>query len=88
MRREFSSKTKKIIAERSGYQCSYPGCKCGTIGPASDNNKSVNVGEACHICAASKGGPRYDPNMTTKQCVSPEMVYGCVELMQQRLIEM
>ena len=72
MRKEFNSTTKQIIAQRAGYQCSYPGCTCGTIGPASDTKKAVNVGEACHICAASAGGPRYDPNMTEEQCVSPE----------------
>lgn len=72
MRKEFSSSTKQVIAQRAGYHCSFPGCTCGTIGPASDSKKAVNVGEACHICAASPGGPRYDPNMTDEQCVSPE----------------
>ena len=50
----FTSATKTIIAQRAGYRCSYPGCNCGTIGPSSDPQKSISVGEACHICAASR----------------------------------
>ena len=64
---EFSESVKRIIAQRAGYRCSYPGCTCGTIGPAEDSQKSVNVGEACHICAASPRGARYDSNMSTEE---------------------
>ena len=71
-RDDFSSTVKLIIAQRAGYRCSYPDCSCGTIGPAVDSQKAVNVGEACHICAASPGGPRYDPNMTSEQRMSAD----------------
>ena len=69
-RENFSLSTRRIIAQRAGYLCSYPGCTCGTVGPAEDSNKSINVGEACHICAASPQGPRYDPKMTKEERVS------------------
>ena len=68
----FNANVRQKIAQRAGYHCSYPGCTCGTIGPATDSQKVVNVGEACHICAASPGGPRYDPNMTNAQRMSVE----------------
>lgn len=71
-RDEFSTSVKRIIAQRAGYHCSYPGCTCETIGPAVDPQKAVNVGEACHICAASPKGPRYDPAMTLEQRISAE----------------
>ena len=63
-RDDFTPATVRNIAMRAGYRCSYPGCGSGTVGPAEDPEGTVNVGEACHICAASPGGPRYDASMT------------------------
>jgi hypothetical protein len=34
-----------------------------TSGPAQDEDKSINVGVAAHITAASPGGPRYDASL-------------------------
>lgn len=65
MRDEFNQKTKQRLAERVGYHCSK--CGCLTSGPGTDENDSVNIGEAAHICAASEGGPRYDPNMSSEE---------------------
>ncbi len=58
---------KKIFA-LSGNVCAFPNC----------NNKLINdedgtedyVGEICHIEAVSKGGPRYNPNMTDEERAS------------------
>lgn len=72
LRDGFSSSSIRVIAQRAGYKCSYPGCQCGTIGPAISPLESVNVGEACHICAASPGGPRFDSTMTPEQRMSVE----------------
>lgn len=67
-RDDFSQKTKEALAKRVSYRCSNPKCRRNTIGPSEDcNNKSVNLGEAAHICAASPGGMRYDKTMTSKQ---------------------
>lgn len=56
------------MAERVAWRCSFPGCGVITIGPKmGDNTKSLNLGEAAHIHAASPNGPRYDENMTREE---------------------
>lgn len=66
-RDEFTSATRKALAERVAWRCSCPGCGQLTVGPSHENEKkTTNVGEAAHITAASKGGPRYDPNLTSE----------------------
>lgn len=62
---DFTSSTKRIIAERSGFICAYPGCFAPTHGPSEDGT-SVNIGEAAHITAASPDGPRYDKSLTSE----------------------
>ena len=53
------------MAERVAWRCSFPGCGVITIGPKmGDDEKSLNLGEAAHIHAASSKGPRFDSNMT------------------------
>lgn len=70
-RDDFSLTTKKILRDRAGNRCSNPHCNRLTSGPASDNLRAINVGTASHICAAAKGGPRYDENMTSDERKSP-----------------
>lgn len=63
-RDDFTQKTVLEIAKRAGWLCSFPGCRRSTVGAtADDNNKAINVGTASHICAAARGGPRYDEKM-------------------------
>jgi hypothetical protein len=64
MRDNFSSKTKRTLADRVAWKCSFSGCSQVTIGPNVAQDKSTNLGEAAHIFAASEDGPRYNPNMT------------------------
>jgi len=64
MRDNFSPKTKRTLADRVAWKCSFPGCSQITIGPNANQDKSTNLGEAAHIFAASKDGPRYNPAMT------------------------
>lgn len=69
-RDNFSKPTKRALAERAGFRCSYPGCSAATIGPSDESEKSTSsTGEAAHIAAASagQGARRYDPNMTPGQ---------------------
>jgi len=66
-RDEFTPRTKQKLAERVGYRCSNTECGKNTIGPHSSNDRSVSIGKACHITAASPGGPRYDETMTPEQ---------------------
>lgn len=59
---------EKQLALRSGNVCAYPGCGVPLILQAehlSDRDKIV--GKVAHICAASEGGPRYDPSMTKEE---------------------
>lgn len=71
-RDDFKEPTKRLIAERAGYVCAFPNCLAPTYGPALDDSRSVNVGVAAHIAAASEGGPRYDATLTAEQRASAD----------------
>lgn len=64
-RDDFSPATKRTLADRVGWICSYPNCGQSTLGPNSQSEEDkINNGIAAHICAAAPGGPRYDASMT------------------------
>ncbi|QOI56239.1 hypothetical protein [Rouxiella badensis] len=64
-RDDFSPATKRSLADRVGWICSYPNCGQSTLGPDSQSEEDkINNGIAAHICAAAPGGPRYDASMT------------------------
>jgi hypothetical protein len=67
MRDDFTEAVKDSVASRVGFKCSNPDCRAPTAGPQTDSSKSLNLGVAAHITAASPGGPRYDPNLTPEQ---------------------
>lgn len=67
MRDNFSARTIRTLAHRVGYLCSKPDCRRPTAGPAQDEEKTVNLGKAAHITAASPGGPRYDASLTSEE---------------------
>ena len=67
MRDEFNEDVKRTVAERARYLCSRPSCRAFTSGPRMDSTKSLNVGVAAHITAASPGGPRYDAALTPEE---------------------
>lgn len=71
-RDDFTAKTISILRERVAYKCSSPDCRIVTSGPSTDKDKVNRIGEAAHICAAAKGGPRYDKKMTSDQRKSIE----------------
>jgi len=64
---DFSQATKIQLAARVNYKCSNPDCKAPTSGPHTEATKSVNLGKAAHITAASPNGPRYNKNLTSDQ---------------------
>lgn len=66
-RDDFNERTKQILAKRVAYRCSNPDCRKPTIGPNTDKLQTTSIGIAAHICAASKGGPRYDNDMSQEQ---------------------
>lgn len=63
-RHNFTSDTIRKLCDRVGSVCSNPDCRAPTKGPHSDGEKAISVGMACHVHAASRGGPRYDPEQT------------------------
>ena len=71
-RDDFSVRIKDTLARRVGMQCSNPYCRRTTSGPQSDPNKSVNIGVAAHITAASARGPRYVPTLSKRERSSIE----------------
>lgn len=70
MRDDFTKSTKEKLAKRVGYHCS----NCGklTSGPGEASDGVSMIGVAAHICAASKGGPRYEDSMTPSERSSIE----------------
>lgn len=72
MRDDFTLAVKQEIAAQAGHACSRPDCSAATSGPRVDPTRSVNVGVAAHIHAASPGGPRYLASMTTAERSSAE----------------
>lgn len=66
MRDDFTQSTKEKLAHRAGYKCSKADCAIPTRG-ADSHDGTINLGEAAHITAASPGGPRYDPRLTSEQ---------------------
>lgn len=56
MRKDFKPSDKVVLAQRSGYICSYPTCESLTIAPNQESeSKTSSIGMACHIYAASEG---------------------------------
>ncbi|WP_423840995.1 hypothetical protein ONE56_15445 [Vibrio mytili] len=63
-------KTKKALASRAGFRCSFPGCDAVTVGPSEESDTAIsNVGVACHITAAADGpgARRFDPDLSPEQ---------------------
>ena len=71
-RDDFPQRVKETLAKRVGMRCSNPFCRQLTSGPHEEPEKSVNVGVAAHIKAASENGPRFDPLQTSKERSSIE----------------
>lgn len=55
---EFPVRVKRLLAERSGYRCSFPGCGKLTVGPGHTSDESASIGVAAHIFSAATRGPR------------------------------
>lgn len=63
-RDNFTEATKINLYSRVRGYCSNPNCRKPTIGAHStDESKTLKIGKAAHITAASEGGPRYNPSL-------------------------
>lgn len=73
MRDDFPEATKKALALRAGYHCSFTGCGRLTAGPSDEGPMAVaSIGVAAHISAASPGGRRFLSEMSTAERQSIE----------------
>src|SRR4051812_46714820 len=74
-RDDFSDSTKRTLAARAGFCCSYPTCGRPTVGPSDEGVAAVSsIGMACHIVAAA-GGPqarRVVPTLTPGERASAD----------------
>lgn len=61
---KFKKSTIEIISKRAANTCSNPECKAITSGPASEEERSVTVGEAAHVYGARPSSARHDPDMS------------------------
>jgi hypothetical protein len=71
-RREFTARTRQLIAERAGHQCSFPTCNRRTIGAGHALDQVSRTGKAAHIFAAAPGGPRGQGGLTPDELGQPE----------------
>lgn len=63
---DFNENTKTKLKGRVANRCSNPTCRVITSGPAGEDRVN-NTGIAAHITAASPGGPRYNPHLTSAE---------------------
>lgn len=61
---DFSKPTIETLGRRARFQCSNPDCGLNTVGPNSEPDKAITIGEASHICGAKVGSARYDTLMS------------------------
>jgi hypothetical protein len=67
------------VISRSGNRCAYPSCGLELVlDEQHPGDTAKPVGKVAHICAASPGGPRYDPTMTPAERGSAtNLMYLC-----------
>jgi tRNA(Arg) A34 adenosine deaminase TadA len=66
-RRDFSTVIKRHLEMRAAYFCSNSPLPQAYGRPRLDGLRGLRTGHAAHICAASKGGPRYDPSQSEEE---------------------
>lgn len=72
-RDDFDKSVIEALAKRSSYICSNPHCRNHTLAPSKeDPNKAIYIGKAAHITAASEGGPRFNPDISSDERKSIE----------------
>ncbi len=67
-RDDFDKPVVDALGKRAAFICSNPDCKTLTIAPSEEDSlKFIYIGKAAHIKAASKGGSRFDPSMSSEE---------------------
>jgi hypothetical protein len=49
---------RKLLYADSGNECAFPKCGAVLVKPGNDTGQAVNIGQAAHIVASSRQGPR------------------------------
>lgn len=79
-RDNFPQSIKTELSIRAAHFCSNPRCLRLTAGPRSGGLRGLATGHAAHICAASPGGPRFDPIQSEEdRCSAANGVWLCRE---------
>jgi hypothetical protein len=79
-RDDFSAQTKRFVALRAGYRCSFTDCPQLTVGPSDESPTSyTSIGEAAHISAAAPGGPRYREMSPEERSSIDNAIWLCVK---------
>lgn len=58
---------RNLLFADSGNQCAFPGCPTRLIEPGGMSGKAVSIGEAAHIVASSRQGPRGDVPLSDEE---------------------
>jgi hypothetical protein len=78
MRDDFPASVQRTLAQRVAFRCSNPACEVATSGPHGEHDRSVNIGVAAHITAASPNGPRFKAQLTAEQrCAADNGIWLC-----------
>ncbi|MDP9877823.1 hypothetical protein J2W25_002128 [Variovorax boronicumulans] len=64
---DFSPDLIRRLRERVAHRCSNPDCRVVTTAAGAGEMGVNSIGRAAHISAASAGGPRYAPSISSKQ---------------------
>lgn len=64
-RDEFPERVKRELELAAGTRCSLPVCRADTTAVGAEG--IIRIGVACHITAASEGGPRFDPDLSPEE---------------------
>lgn len=58
IRSDLPGPERNLLYADSGNECAFPGCGAVLVKPGEGSGKAVNVGEATHLVASSRQGPR------------------------------
>jgi hypothetical protein len=74
---DFSDGTRRLLGDRAGCRCSFPGCTALTVGPGEGPKESAQVGTAAHIHSAALMGPRGRGTLTDAELADPSNGIWC-----------
>lgn len=73
----FSESVKNLAGRSVAFRCCFPGCNRLLISRKESTGKILNIAEYAHIVAASPGGSRFDPSISSEVIKSSD---NCIVL--------